>query len=266
MALANILNSEAGVTCLHEAKFRAKEVAGEKLLPFLTLQNGQAYSAPEQSKTLLSRFRSNMPEIADARGGRLFGDIAYYYAPFIGHIPSLFPDAKIVVLIRNGTDFVRSATTLAGDDETPVGWPPRAKPLTDVEQFVALGRWRPRVGDPWYDAWDAEFDHFERNAWLWAETNRVIVRAIESVPPEQLLVLRFEDFFRSLPETYPALRAFLGLEGKVPEVTSRLLLARAINHRSAHAVGPVSAWTAAMKTRFWTIAGDVMQELGYSID
>jgi hypothetical protein len=266
MALSNILNSEAHVTCLHEAKFRSGEVAGEKLLPFLTLQNGQAYSHPEQSAALLARFRSGMADIAAARGAPLFGDIAYNYAPFLKHIPALFPEAKIIIVFRNGADFVQSATSLTGADEIPVGWPPRAKPLNDVEQFVGLGRWRPKDGDPWFDAWDTEFDHFERNAWLWAETNRVILDAIEYISPDQLMVIKFEHFFHALAESYPALRAFLGITSRMSEETSRLLSGRPINHRGDRAIGPVSTWTDSMKTRFWSIAGDVMQKLGYSSD
>jgi Sulfotransferase family len=265
MALANILSSETDVTCLHEAKFRSREIAGEKLLPYLTLQNGRAYRFPEQSAELFARFRSGMAETAHARGDRLFGDIAYYYAPFLKHVPALFPDARIIVIFRNGVDFVQSATTLSGHDDIPIGWPPKAKPLNDVERFVGLGRWQPRHGDQWFQAWENEFDHFERNAWLWAETNRAILVAIKDISPERLLVLRYETFFYPLAKSYPVLRAFLGIEGRTPDATLKLLAAPPINHRSAKAIGDASTWTNAMKTRFREIAGDVMSDLGYSM-
>jgi Sulfotransferase family len=265
MALANLLNSENGVTCLHEGKMRTREIAGEKLLPFLTLQNGQAYQKPETAKALLARFRGNMPEVAAQRGDRLLGDIAYNYAPFLEHIPELFPEARIIVMVRNGVDFVQTATALSGEDFTPVGWPPRSKPLSDVENYVGLGRWRPRPGERWAAEWETEFDHFERNAWLWAETNRAILRAIPAISQDRLMLLRFEDFFGDLPSQYPALRAFLGISGEVPEQTANLLAARPINHRSERAMAAVAEWSPAMKERFLSIAGDVMAELGYSI-
>jgi hypothetical protein len=266
MALANLLNSESSVTCLHEGKFRTGEIAGEKLLPFLTLQNGQAYQKPETAAALLARFRGHMPEVAAQCCDHLLGDIAYNYAPFLEHIPALFPEARIIVIVRNGVNFVQTATALSGEDMTPVGWPPRSKPLSDVEQYVGLGRWRPRPRDLWADEWENDFDHFERNAWLWAETNRVILRAIPVIPQDRLMLLRFEDFFSDLPSQYHAVRAFLGISEDVREQTAKLLAARPINHRIERAMEAVTDWTPAMKDRFLSIAGDVMIELGYSID
>lgn len=262
MAIANLLNTEAGVTCLHEGKIRTHERAGEKLLPFLTLQNAIAYTCPEQAADLLEAFRSKMPNLAEERQC-LLGDVAYNYVPFLKHIPTMYPEARIFVVFRNGTDFVRSATVLSGEDETPIGWPPRDKPLSEVERFVSLGRWRPKAGDPWEIAWDLEFDHFERNAWLWAETNREILAAIKTIPERNLMVIHFEKFFPRLSGAYSELRSFLGIDTDVSDTTRGLLEGRAINHRESTAIGSVDTWSHSMKERFMLIAGDVMVELGY---
>ena len=56
MSLANLLNSEAAAVCLHEGKFRHGEAPGEQVLPYLTLQNGQAYAHPTKADDLFQRF------------------------------------------------------------------------------------------------------------------------------------------------------------------------------------------------------------------
>jgi Sulfotransferase family len=266
MAMANFLNSESGVTCLHEGKLRHREESGDKLIPFLTLQNGQAYQNPTKALPLLVKYRASIKDVAASRSGVLFGDIAYNYAPFLEHIPTLFPSAKILVLFRNGRDFVQSATTLTLEDNSPVGWPPNNKKLTNIESFIGLGRWSPRKADPWAKDWLSEFDHFERNAWLWAETNRVILNAMNSIPPHLILTMKFEDFFKEPSTSYQAVRSFLKIPGPIPASTKFLLSQQPINQRTERAIGPVTTWTPGMRQRFWSIAGDVMERLSYTLD
>jgi hypothetical protein len=264
MGLANLLNSEPATVCLHEGKFRNGEEPGEPLLPFLTLQNGQAYARPETADALFDRFRGSIGAIAEGRSCRHFGDIAYNYAPFLGSISRALPEARIIALVRNGVDFVQSAAAIQGPDKTPVGWPPRDKPLTSVEQFIALGRWRPRPESPWANDWE-NWGHFERNAWLWAETNQVMLDAIEQIDPARVCLLRFEDFFGSLDSAYPVLRDFLGLSSPIGLETRRLMEGRPINHRKERALPPPAQWSDAMCERFEAIAGDVMRRLNYEL-
>ncbi len=264
MGLANLLNSESGTVCLHEGKFRHGEEPGEPVLPFLTLQNGQAYARPATADALFERFRGSAAAIAESRSCLRFGDVAYNYAPFLGSISRLLPDAKIIAIFRNGVDFVQSAAAVRGQDNTPVGWPPRDKDLTPVEQFIALGRWRPRPESPWADDWES-WDHFERNAWLWAETNQVMLDAIDQIDPRRLCVLRFEDFFGSLDTAYPIVRDFLGITSPIGTETRKLMAGRPINHRQERALPPASHWSDAMRERFEMIAGNVMRRLNYEL-
>ena len=48
MMLANLLNSEQHLLCLHEGNERDKETPGKQWLPFLTLENVLAFWEPEQ--------------------------------------------------------------------------------------------------------------------------------------------------------------------------------------------------------------------------
>ena len=52
MTVANLLNEEAEVCCLHEGYVRRGEDKADQILPYLTLQNLRAYHEPETAKTL----------------------------------------------------------------------------------------------------------------------------------------------------------------------------------------------------------------------
>lgn len=263
MALANLLNSERDAICLHEGKMRHRERPGEKLLPFLTLQNGMAYAHPDKAPALFSKARSNVREIAKESGAKWFGDVAYNYAPFLKEIARTFPEARIFVVFRNGRDFVQSATTGSDVDETPVGWSPNGKPLSHVEQFIAMGRWRPRPAEPWAVEWDQIFDHFEKNAWLWAETNRSLLDALSSIDGRHVMVLRFEDVFSRLLPAYRQLRRFVGFSGSIGPETDALITAPPINRRETPIIGKPETWSADMHRTFDAIAGETMRRLGY---
>jgi hypothetical protein len=263
MALANALACERGVLCTHEGKRREFERSGEQLLPFLTLQNRLAYEFPERAQALFDEARGSMDQIARASGATNFGDIAYNYAPFLDVMATRFPTSKLIVMFRSGIEFVRSATRQNGVDETPVGWAPRGKPLSAVERFVALGRIAPRSGTPLAARWD-DVDHFARNAWLWAETNRLILAAMVRRAPGSTLVLRFEDFFADAPANYPRVRDFLALEGEPSEVALERLR-KPINRRSEKVVGPAATWTSGDRATFAELAGAVMRDLDYPL-
>jgi hypothetical protein len=262
MAIANALAAEPGVCCTHEGKRRHGEEPGEQLLPFLTLENRIAYEWPDRAGQLFTRLRGDMPRIATRLGVTYFGDIAYNYAPFIGALSEAFPAAKLFVLVRNGVDFVRSATQAAGEDRTPVGWPPLGKALSAVERYVELGRLAPREREPLAARWES-LDHLARNAWLWAETNRVILAAIALRPAGSTCVLRFEEFFRDLPQSYASLRQFLGLPGD-PAPEALATFSRPINRRVDKMVGGIESWDAQQRDYFEEFAGAMMRQLGYA--
>ncbi len=262
MAVANALNAEPGVTCTHEGKFRRREQPGEQLLRFLTLENRLAYEDPSQAGALFDSRRGEMPDVARARGTRHFGDIAYNYAPFVDAMGKRFPDAKLIVFVRHGVDFVRSAVQASGVDEAPVGWPPAGKDLSPVERFIELGRLAPRAGSALEDRW-AGLDYVARNAWLWAETNRLIFDALERRPAENTFLLRFEEFFADPGRHYARLRAFLGLTGE-PPAEALHVFATPINPRREKPLGPFATWSEPQRQAFCEFAMPMMERLGFT--
>lgn len=256
MLLANLLNSEPGVTCLHEGKFRHREEPGEQVLEFLTLENLHAYHSRHAAEEIFRRKRERIEPTG------LLGDLAYNYAPFVRAIPNVYPEAKLIVMFRNGIEFVRSVVTDEDPDPTPVGWK-ASRPTSRVERFIALGRLRPAPEDPLSAEWPT-LSVVAKNAWLWAETNRLILDGADAWQPSQVLIVRFEDLIGDLDGAYGKVRTFLGITSDLTAVT-RALMRAPINRRSKKVLPEWRDWTDDQKTEFERFAGSVMVQLGYSI-
>jgi len=262
MMLSNLLNAEPGVTALHEGKVRAGELAGDQQLPFLTLQNKHAYHHPAQAYGIMERTRSAMAPLRLERGDRLFGDIAYNYAPFVKALAEFFPGAKLIFLHRDGRDFVRSCYTAESPDPAPIGWSDPTRQLSELERYIALGRLCPCDDDALFDDWE-ELHPIEKNAWLWSETNRLILDGLTVWPKNDVLEVRFEDFRNRLGEEYARLRAFLGLEGPMPKPVERIFVQK-INAPRSHVLPPWPDWDHEISSMFWRHAGPMMEQLGYA--
>ncbi len=232
------------------------------MLPFLTLQNFQAYYHPAEAAAVIAKNRAGMAETRARMDADLLGDIAYNYAPFTAALAEIFPGARLLFIHRDGRDFVRSAYTDEAPDPAPVGWADPARTLTSVERFIALGRLRPLPGDPLVDEWPG-MTPVERNAWLWAETNRLILEGLDTWPGERVMGIRFEDFVPAPMEVYADIRAFLGIRDAVPVAAERIL-GRPINPRKRTVLPHWRDWDRGTTDAFWRYAADMMDRLGYA--
>lgn len=264
MLLANTLNTEPQCVCVHEGKFRHLETSGEQIIPFLTLENRIAYEYPERALEIIQTKRGNLDQVETGNASH-FGDIAYNYCPFLRPLAQHFPQSKFIVIFRNGISFLRSATQLSGEDEVPVGWPPEEKPLTDLERYISLGRLQPRKASQASGDWQS-WGAFEKNVWLWAETNRIVLDALEEIAPERVRIVRFEEFVSQPLDVYQGIRGFLGLSDDVPEEVKSVLLTRKVNARKNYWLPAYSEWTPQQKEFFRTTAGPVMQSLEYDYE
>ncbi len=262
MHLANCLNAEPGCTCVHEGKFRHRETSGEQILPFLTLENRIAYETPDKAADIINDKRAVIDTL-DMTGLTHFGDVAYNNSPFLVPLSQRFPDARFVLIVRDGRTFVRSATVLEGEDETPVGWPPDEKETTRLEDYISLGRLQPRRDSPLRDEWEG-WGAFEKNVWLWAETNALIIDAMQQIEEQRWLLVRFEDFQSDTLREYTNIRNFLGFEGDPPDETKAVLLSKVVNASRTYSIPAFADWSADQKAHFSRIAGPVMERLGYS--
>ena len=260
MLLTNLLNSEKDTLCLHEGKVRNVEESGEQILEYLTLQNRMVYHDPSKAFEVLGKTRNNISDILRSKDLDRIGDIAYFYAPFVHAIPEKFPNSKLIVVVRDGIEFVRSAITNEIPDPTPVGWLDR-KPINKLEKFISLGRLKHHSTNPIYNEWDS-LSEISKNAWLWSETNKIIFQGIKSWTPDHVLVVRFEELSANTFETYLIIRKFLGYENLISKETTNILSSR-INARAQKKLPEWNEWSDTNKEDFVNFAGDMMHQLGY---
>lgn len=263
MTLTNLLNSERNVVALHEGKFRDGDKSGDQILPFLTLQNYHAYCFPREAEQILQKTRNHTTVMGSVdEGVSIFGDIAYNYAPFVAVLPRLLCDSKLLFIYRDGRDFVRSAYTAEIPDPTPVGWLDEGRPITRLERYITLGRLRPKPGDPLEVDWP-DLTPVEKNAWLWAETNRLILEGLNSWKPQNIFRIKFEDFAAAPLDIYKDIRNFLGIVTPLPEAVEHIL-EKPINARRQTVLPPWQEWDEMTTREFWKFADSMMKKLGYA--
>ena len=117
-----------------------------------------------------------------------FIDSSNLYIYFIDALYLLNPDAKFILTVRNGKDFVRSAFSRLWHEQNTFGTVPL-------------------FSDPYFKKWDS-LTLIQKNAWIWDYRNRKALDGLRVVPEKQKLVIKIEDI--SKPETLDALESFTG--------------------------------------------------------
>ena len=108
-----------------------------------------------------------------------FGDSSNLWIHFIREFRILDPEARIVLLVRNPLDFIRSAMNR--------GWHDR-------------GIWSmcPSPGDPMAAFWPA-LSPYERAAWIWSWRNQTALVQLEAVAKKYpTMIVRIEDLYRDI--------------------------------------------------------------------
>ena len=240
--IAAALDTIDGVAACHEG-YRGSEHGDEPLLPLINLENALAFQKPESAAGVVSEKRSAKVVAAalEEAGAQVLVDVAYYNPTLATALLGEHENAAMVGIIRDCEKFVRSATQMEGEDDLPVGWPDPAKPLTDRERFISMGRIRPPRGSGEAASWK-EWSAIRRNIWLWQATNDLILDAAESAP-ERSTILDFAMLKDDPDRFWGEIARTLRLPG-VP-VLSNSLTDRFVNRKkTGYQVGPAEEWSA----------------------
>jgi hypothetical protein len=145
-----------------------------------------------------------------------WGDSSNKLSWLIPELAALVPGSKFVHLVRDGRKVASSYFHKLGDecydDRSTAILAAHARdrernpaPPPEKKYWWPL----PRPGDP-FEKDFAGFAQFERICWHWRAINRVIMEALEALPPQRKLFVRLEDLETSAQEV-KALFDFLGL-------------------------------------------------------
>lgn len=246
---------------LNEGQMRDAKCQGPQVLKALTLENRLAYEQPDRAAAILEEKRlPHIKALIDELALDHYVEIAYYFSPFVSALRDVFPEAKIAYVHRDGRDFVRSVYVDESPDPMPVGYPdPRQ--LSPTERYVAMGRLAPLPGSFHAKLWDS-YSPFEKNVWLWAETNRLILEGIKAWPSALVKHISMNDMLT--PKGLRSMADFLQMD--VPLQKADEILRRKVNFRKNRKLDHWSKWDDKHKDDFRRLGQDMLQTLGYEID
>ena len=186
--ISTVLNQIEGVVAFHEGHY----IKNEKylpVLPLINLENKAIYhkKIPAQNVVDHKRSKECLFNVLKSYKANYFFEVAYYN-PMLGlALMQTYNNAKYIGVIRDCASFVRSSTTLVGEDPMPVGWPDEKKNLSEREIFISLGRIKPKVGDDDFENWK-NWTPIMKNIWLWRETNRKLLEIKSNFADRTILV------------------------------------------------------------------------------
>lgn len=165
-----------------------------------------------------------------------FVDSSNLYIYFIDALYLLNPEIKIVLTVRNGKDFVRSAFSRKWHEQNAFG----TGPLRN---------------DRYYDQWDS-LTPIQKNAWIWVYRNLKAIEGLSGVPEKQKLLLRIEEIHKQ--ETLDMLESFTG-----KRIHDRVFAEKRHNANPGFSLPPKEEWTESQESEFNAIAGEMMSFFGY---
>ncbi len=155
------------------------------------------------------------------------------------------PDVRFIHLVRDPHDVVRSGMRRK--------W---------YEGHAAdINRISPRSDSPYQKDW-ANMSAFRKNIWLWTETNRWILNFTTKIPKEQTILIHSEDIFTGNRQTLDNI--FHLLNSPLPsQKRIKKILGKTLNAQTEGNFPKASKWSDDLQIELNTIAGDILEPLGY---
>ena len=238
--IAELLGLSKQVFAYHEPR---------PLLYGLSRLSHQQYDGPLVAKVLQEAFLAARRDLLDFSlvSGKGYVETSPQVTFLAPAIAAAIPGALFIHLTRNPRDVVRSAMRRKWYEGNP------------NDQY----RISPKEGSEELKSWGA-YNSFQKNIWLWAETNRWISRFCARLPG-QFLLIRAEDIFDGNEETLEQLYSFLGL-AMPPKYRIENLLRKRLNAQTKGQFPEPSKWPEAWNRDLQGIAGETAEIFGYSSD
>ncbi len=163
------------------------------------------------------------------------------------HILKTVPEAKFIHLVRNPAAVVRSGMRRH--------W--YAGHSYDVSRITPL------PGTELYSRW-GDLSPFQKNLWLWDETNRWILDFAAQVPERQKLLVQAERIFSADERVIDELFAFIAAD--VPaERKVKSILGKRLNVQRMGTFPAPNEWSPEMRGELVRVTGETAARLGYEI-
>jgi len=239
--LAALLGQSPSVAAVHEPR------------PYLYALSRRAYESTPTSESeapfaeAFLSLRGERIGRAHARG-RTYAETSPQLTFLAAAIASALPAARFLHVVRDPRHVVRSGMRR--------DW--YAGHAADATRIVPVPGRGAEQGTPidW-----AAATPFEKNVWLWAETNRWI---LEHAPSERTTLLRAEALLAAEPA---ALEALFGAAGSSVPASTRVqaVLRKRYNAQRSGDFPPFAQWSDDQREALVRIAGPVAHRLGYDL-
>lgn len=155
-------------------------------------------------------------------------------------LKELIPNAKIIHLVRDGRDVVRSGLS--------------RKTMTKEDNITR--NIRPLKCDPWFHDWE-NMTRFEKICWYWDIENRYLKKNVEKVIKFEELISNFDYFEEELLKNLN-----LKLSKEIWE--TEIMIPKNIS--SEYKIPHWTKWDQKKRETFVQICGETMKKLGYDIN
>ncbi len=233
--LARFFNEFKSVYSVHEPK-----------PDFVKLGVDYAYGQVDKSKAVkkIERGRRAICKDVKRHGKDMYVESNNRVFSLIGALDEVFDDYKIIHIVRDGRDYVRSGMSRDWW-YTDKDWNPRMK----ASEFK---------DDPYRDKWE-DMSRFEKICWRWQKKDGIIYESL--IDKDNFIRLKFEDIFKD--EDYAGIYEmgeYIGLENEEIKKNIEKMMDRKINATKEYEIDKWPEWTEEMIETFEEIAGDHMKK------
>jgi len=185
----------------------------------------------------------------------IYVEASYHYYGLIDILPKVFKKHRVVYIVRDGKEWVRSHMDKKEFYHTK-------NPHTIFSTRIS-----PKIiGDKKYESKWALMSRFEKLCWAWVTINKYALKTITENPNAKLFY--FEDIFKS-EDRYDNLKALVDFVTSFPDcskVTYESLgckLERKVNQDISYEFPSWKNWSPEYVKQFKMICGPLMSRLGY---
>jgi hypothetical protein len=192
--------------------------------------------------------------------GAVYAESSAAFYGLIDICPGVFSNHRIVYIIRDGRDWIRSKLNYNSRDLYSKG---RIREYFSHHWPNAITAQDEKYSEKW-----TNMDKVEKLCWAWSYLNNYAINSISKNPNSKLFY--FEDLFNS-PDRYEHLKEMLDFLGGVSDDLSydhqKLsgVLDLQVHASKKDANNVWSNWSALQKDQFIEICGPTMERVGYKI-
>ncbi len=234
--LARFFNRFPGVYANHEPNPDFLELA---------IEYAKGAVSTEKAIETIERTRRAMFRRIKRKDASIYVESNNRFFSLLVPLQDAFSDFKIIHLIRDGRDYVRSGMSRP--------WYTERDPYEGKRMKATCF-----ADDEYNEKW-AEMSRFEKIAWRWQKKDAFILRDLKSM--SNVLTLKFEELFQS--EDYKGLRKmceYIGLPTEETNHTIEQMISEKINATDEYTMPRWTDWDSELIQKFDTIAGTHMRK------